>query len=517
MSQYTDSFTGRGGAGAGGLGRNRDESEEYMYREQEENDGSQYSPETRYGFSTVPVPDMDSRTPNRPTQQPRRPLQPMSSRQDGSGGQNFPIPPVPRAPSNSNRGPPPQRPPRPSYVPSNLDSSEVQEVRQNPNFSYRLNQQPVRNQPRYSQQSEDDEEFLSPTGHPSISSSRSIFIGFDPSNPSGPIASSLGVIPNFPLVPPPTPPGPSRKSLGVGSPPPSARRGTSSYYHQQALTVSPIPEEPVIPLDRHGSYASSAAIPTSWSTGPVEFYNRDDFIGDSDDDSEIHIDNYAGNEGGLVRHASLGRKSRPVITEIKSPSGLRGGSKSSSNESFKTSLNVDGPVGVARSNSRSPATKSSPTLSPVGGGPLPSIPQVRSPASSTYSAKSPAIQQPHAYTAENYIDERFIFPRSPSQLGSPGLEKELGYSTQTSPWATTPTSVKFPAAAVGGLAGRRIPPRLNLDAVREAEARGSLTSLPDLIRRATKLAAVLETGRPDSRWGMRGSFMNSSSNSMRDF
>jgi len=39
--------------------------------------------------------------------------------------------------------------------------------------------------------------------------------------------------------------------------------------------------------------------------------------------------------------------------------------------------------------------------------------------------------------------------------------------------------------------GSRRPPRLNVDAVREAEARGSLTSLPDLIRRATRLAANL--------------------------
>lgn len=485
-----------------------------MYQEREEDDGSQYSPETRYGFGAVPVPDIDSRSPNRPTQQPRRPMQPMSSRQDGNGGQNFPIPPVPRAPSNSSRGPP-ARPARPSYAPSGLDSSEVQEVRQNPNFSYRLNQQPVRNQPRYSQQSEDDEEFLAPLGHPSMSSSRSIFIGFDPSNPPGPAASSLGPIPSFPLVPPPAPPAPNRKSLGVG-PPPSARRGTSSYYSQQALMVSPIPEEPVIPLDRHGSYASSAAIPTSWSSGPIEFYNRDDFLGDSDDDSEIHIDTYVENRGGLVRQASLGRKSRPVITEIKSPSGLRGGSKSSSNESFKTSLSTDGAVGVARTDSRSPATKSSPTLNPVSMSSLPGIfakPQVQSPASSTYSVKSPATQQPIAYTADNYIDERFRFPRTPSQSGSSALDKELGYLTPPSPWAT-PTSVKFPVAA-GGLAGRKIPPRLNLDAVREAEARGSLTSLPDLIRRATKLAAVLDTGRPDSRWGMRGSFMGNSSASMR--
>ncbi|GAB7359599.1 hypothetical protein MBLNU230_g6783t1 [Neophaeotheca triangularis] len=50
--------------------------------------------------------------------------------------------------------------------------------------------------------------------------------------------------------------------------------------------------------------------------------------------------------------------------------------------------------------------------------------------------------------------------------------------------------------------GRRRPPRLNLDETREAEARGSLTSLPDLIRRATRLASNLDRGRTASRLGM---------------
>jgi hypothetical protein len=46
----------------------------------------------------------------------------------------------------------------------------------------------------------------------------------------------------------------------------------------------------------------------------------------------------------------------------------------------------------------------------------------------------------------------------------------------------------------------RRPPRLNMDAVRDAEARGSLTSLPDLIRRATRLASMMNEGkRPASR------------------
>ncbi|CAD0087292.1 unnamed protein product [Aureobasidium vineae] len=43
---------------------------------------------------------------------------------------------------------------------------------------------------------------------------------------------------------------------------------------------------------------------------------------------------------------------------------------------------------------------------------------------------------------------------------------------------------------------------LNVDAVREAEARGSLTSLSDLIRRATKVASNLDRGRTASRLGL---------------
>lgn len=46
------------------------------------------------------------------------------------------------------------------------------------------------------------------------------------------------------------------------------------------------------------------------------------------------------------------------------------------------------------------------------------------------------------------------------------------------------------------------PPKLNMDAVRDAEARGSLTSLPELIRRATRLAANLDRGKTASRLGL---------------
>lgn len=530
MSQYRDPFIGGGGS------RNRDNSEEYVYRRREEDDRFQYSPtsgDTGYGFGSVPVTDMDGRSTSRPTQKPQRPQQPMSSRQGGNGGQTFPIPPVPRVPgnnSNGSRGPPP-RPVRPNYVPSNLDLSEVKEV-QNPNFSYRLNQQPIRTQLQYSQQSDDDCDPISPTNpptnRPSVSSSRSIFIGFDPSNSPAPSTSSLGVIPNFPPVPPLS--GSNRRSSGAG-PPPSARRGTSSYYSQQTLMVSPIPEESLssasASADRHGSYASSAAIPSGWDGSPLEYYHRDDVLNDSDEyESRIAIDNDIEEERGLVRQASLGRKSKPVITEIRSSDRLKTiESKSSgSNDSFKTGRSVaGGSVGVGRTNSRSPAEKSSPTLNPIAaGGSESSLPSIvrhaQSPVpSSSNSSNSPIIQPPAAYITDDYMSEKFSYPRRSAQTPSPALTKEFGGgSASDSQWEPSPTSTKL-SGPVGGISGRRIPPRLNMDAVREAEARGSLTSLPDLIRRATKLAAVLESGRPDSRWGMRGSYMGNSSTSMLNF
>ncbi|RVX73058.1 hypothetical protein B0A52_02184 [Exophiala mesophila] len=52
----------------------------------------------------------------------------------------------------------------------------------------------------------------------------------------------------------------------------------------------------------------------------------------------------------------------------------------------------------------------------------------------------------------------------------------------------------------------RRPPKLDIDAVREAENRGSTTSLSDLIKRATRLAANLDKGRTASRLGMLDMF-----------
>ncbi|RMY65259.1 hypothetical protein D0863_09236 [Hortaea werneckii] len=68
---------------------------------------------------------------------------------------------------------------------------------------------------------------------------------------------------------------------------------------------------------------------------------------------------------------------------------------------------------------------------------------------------------------------------------------------------TSEEPLKKPLGGLSERAGRRRPPRLDVDAVRDAEARGSLTSLPDLIQRATRLASNLDRGRTASRLGMQ--------------
>jgi hypothetical protein len=74
---------------------------------------------------------------------------------------------------------------------------------------------------------------------------------------------------------------------------------------------------------------------------------------------------------------------------------------------------------------------------------------------------------------------------------SAALEKEIEVFGGDLPRAAPTMSDKRP--------GGRKPPALNMGALRDAEARGSLSSLSDLIRRATKLASNLDHGRTASR------------------
>lgn len=104
------------------------------------------------------------------------------------------------------------------------------------------------------------------------------------------------------------------------------------------------------------------------------------------------------------------------------------------------------------------------------------------------STSSTSSASPHRSDPEKgpiYLD---VSRNQPSTNGDVGaFEKEL----EGLPMSGPKMSDKRP--------GGRRPPRLDIDAVRDAEARGSLTSLSDLIRRATKLASRLDHGRTASR------------------
>lgn len=296
-------------------------------------------------------------------------------------------------------------------------------------------------------------------------------------------ASSLGSIPDFPIPQPPMPavqPLPRRiPSLG---PPPSSRRGPSSYYTQMSY-VSPIVEESETRSDtirsRHGSFASSNVFPTNAD----DFYRRD--YPQSDDEETIVSDRGTtlsrasdhDDQSGLVkesptlvRQASLGRRTKPSITTIKSVDAI----SEKKGESSKKAVAGAG-IGAAAlggSFAARDAMQSSPLRSSI----LSSGTGLLDPSSSSSSSESLNTSWRNTKSA------------SPSYTGadSPIFPFQPGPRSNT----------------LADRVGFRRPPRLDMDTVRDAEARGSLTSLPDLIRRATRLAANLDRGKTASRLGL---------------
>lgn len=394
---------------------------------------------------------------------------------------------------------------------TNPSQSAAAAYRSNPSGQQQHQQQ--RTQPRYStdQQQHRQGRGESTSGRPSMQSDRSIYIGFDPSYDFGTGAGgagndTLGVTPRFPN-PTPSQLQPQRSPANtVPQPPPaippqssSRRTAASSFYSQQtAMQVSPLPEE--AGPSRHDSYASSAAIPSFWEPDEEDSFPADDQDCRSHPDTALPIQSDEQDAGSsLVRQASVGKRHKPTVTEIKSPERSRSR------------------AGATAAASAGSATRTYPppkiTMSSGSGMP----PRVSSTGS---IATSSPLSQPPLAADRNYSPS----PRSPSEATrslSAAEAKELGLPAFPPPPPIPPTvarrgSQAGPSSSL--IPGRRAPPMLNMDAVRDAEARGSLTSLPDLIRRATKLAAVLETERPGSTaWGRSGSlfgFNTESSTSM---
>ncbi|KAL8930548.1 MAG: hypothetical protein Q9208_000732 [Pyrenodesmia sp. 3 TL-2023] len=302
------------------------------------------------------------------------------------------------------------------------------------------------------------------------------FIASSPSNsrsngsPGGPGAGlSTAGVPGFPMPFISQAPHQPRRNLG---PPPSARKGGANFYPQNAF-VAPIPEEQ---SEAHSSFASSHAMPTSWADGPPEYYMGSGIS--EEDEDEVHSpsstsdgrDSRAGDHDestGLVGKVSIGKPGKPALKTVKGEGAPDDHPRAGQEVQFGPGAGVATFLAPS-SNNNSPAA--TPGEKPVDYERL-----LAHSLSGTASPTSP------------------IDPRVAKILG--GLEK--GGALSTAP--TTPMTSTQPSMSDRG--GKR-PTRLNLAGVQHSEPRGSATSLPDLIRRATRLASNLDRGRTASRVGM---------------
>jgi hypothetical protein len=372
---------------------------------------------------------------------------------------------------------PPQRPPRPSHVPSILDASRPQS--HTPAFPY-IPQQRGQNLKSPAQRPPRPEES---TSSPIISPS---------SRPS--TLSSVGTIPDFPVPMAASQflqPVPPRRSANLG-PPPTARRGASSYYSQISY-VSPIPEESPRTQRSHGSYASSAAIPSSWgsespgSYGDEELspgyatFSDDEFLEDGRESRASRSDD--GDESGLVRKASVGRKGKPSLISTRSSERMEAPILAAEPMPTTSKAGIEGLTNMRAA-----------IAGAVAGA---AATEVLS-AEQRHEGKqtAPPLERPSTSSSETVPTLSANRPSMP-RMASTGISR---HDSATIGQLEGSEDLRPPEPRFSRLSAIRRPPKLNIDAVRQAEARGSLTSLPDLIRRATRLAALMDKGRrPGSR------------------
>ncbi|EGX95102.1 hypothetical protein CCM_03374 [Cordyceps militaris CM01] len=304
----------------------------------------------------------------------------------------------------------PQRPPRPSRIPSMVDQTRLQEP--TPLFIA-----PVR-----TIKSPQDSIYSQPSPGSQYSAQYSPSTGYISDLPS---ANSMSL-------------SNQQKKGAILGPPPSSRRGASSFY-SNASFVSPIIEEN--PYARsHGSYASSAAMPDNWGSSVENDrnMNAETFYEESMTDfSPQSIYGDFGDEKRLVQPVELDSAAIPKVLNQQRPS--------SANRT---------PAGVAVNDERK-------SWNILG------------------TARQPAKAGDDEADGHDII-QAYAVASSSTPAGFRMAQSSSANNTRNS-------------AMKRGL-------RIDMDAVREAESRGSLTSLPDLIRRATKLAAMIDKGkRPTSR------------------
>lgn len=393
---------------------------------------------------------------------PPRPMQPQPLNPQHHPHPRFLIP----------HGPPPSRPPRPSEVPSQIPSPSIYSVRSgvesetssvypilparsfsHPKPLYIQHQQ----QPRPST----NDGPVSPTS--TVDMTPRISIATDELFHRQSTASGSSSVPDVPPIPLPEPPYPQENSRQRAA-------GLVPLHHVRKSAVSPIPEELSNPRQTLGSLASSRVIPSSWGSGPPESEILGAYLDyDSDDENKKH--QHQEENVTLVRNASLGKRGKPTMRTIM---------KSNPNSE------VD-PIPDVPSSNPQESTQQQPTAEAAGG-------------LAIGTAVSQVLHAPSTgrrTSVSTGSDESCVDPEKPrfaQRHDHPAYDSALEKEIEALPKAAPTMSDKRP--------GGKKPPRLDMNAVRDAEARGSLSSLSDLIRRATKLASNLDRGKTASRCDM---------------
>lgn len=364
------------------------------------------------------------------------------------------------------RGPPPARPRRPSQdpqiAPSNYSARNAQRTETRVNYSSR----PVRSfshpkppQPPLPRPPINDGPCASPTGAVDTTPRISVTTDelFRHSN-----ASATSSVPGVaPVLSRETP-----QLLEIPRHPASALTAPRNVQDQRSRgsSASPAHESgnPSNSRQTLGSLASSGAVPSSWGPGPGESEIFGAYL-DLDSDSDEN-DQHGGHndDSTLVRHASIGKRGKPTIRTI---SKHNTASEGPSADKLSSNLKEDAKEDVAAATG---------TLA-VG----------------VAVSSAPDDTKPERkWSASTMSNESCIDPAKPrfAQLNdavyNPTPEKDA------LPRAAPTMNDKRP--------GARIPLRLDINAVRDAEARGSLSSLTDLLRRATRLASNLDRGKTAS-------------------
>lgn len=234
-------------------------------------------------------------------------------------------------------------------------------------------------------------------------------------------------------------------------PPPSSRRGPSSVYSRlmTGTAVSPIPEESFKQIrKKKESYASSTVIPSSWGSGPPMSDILDTYGSEQDEPKQDPKRNKR-DSLTILRQASVGKRGKPALRTV---------GKTQEPSPLKDDKSSDSSLGYSTVNGLQP----------------------RASLDSTSTDTDSIDLEKERIEIENEQKARSI--GIGFGLGRPGA----GMSSRK------PNSHR--------------PPELDLNKTRSAEAHGSLTSLPDLIRRATKVASNLEHGRTASRLGILDMF-----------